>query len=201
MKTLLDGLLILVGLLILALITGPAAWAQAPDDAFSEIGAEAPQTSGDHVSPVSEMLVGGLGGGGLLFSVGFSVSALSSNTHLFNDNVETPFYVGSACGAVGLGLGVHLGNDSRGSLALTLLTSLVLGAAGSYGIVEAEDVRGALLLVVPAVQIFATMAVERATTTAETREEDTERVSLAPRAQVGFLPVAGGGGLVVSGRF
>ena len=50
----------------------------------------------------------------------------------------------------------------------------------------------------PVVQLTAAMAVERRTTPVPDAPEVSRE---APRAQVGFLPVAGGGGLVVSGSF
>ena len=144
------------------------------------------------------MIRGGLALGGVSFSAGLFLSAELMDTNIFTDDIKDPFYIGSALGAMGLSAGVHLGNGNQGSWPLSTLTSVALGAAGAYWIAENPDDNGLALVIVPLVQLSAVMAVERGTTP----KGPQPKVSPArSSAQVGFLPVKNGGGLVVSGSF
>ncbi len=85
------------------------------------------------------MIRGGLALGGISFSTGLFLSAKLMDINIFTDDIKEPFYIGSTLGAMGLGAGVHLGNQNQGSWILNTLTSVALGAAGAYWIAECPD--------------------------------------------------------------
>jgi hypothetical protein len=63
--------------------------------------------------------------------------------------------------AIGLAIGTHVGSSGRGKLAIAMLTSTVIGAAGVYVAVNAEGSAPVILAAVPVVQLLAVLALER----------------------------------------
>ena len=99
---------------------------------------------------------------------------------------------GSIGGALALPLGVHAGNHGRGSLGAVMLTSVAVGGAGWAALYAFDE--GAILPVTAMAQLVLCTVVEQATTPG------------SPSATAGVTAVApcviaGGGGVVVTGRF
>lgn len=139
--------------LSLLLLAAPA-WAQSPDSLRHE-----------RADPTPRMFAGGLIGamvGGLAGAlVGVSIEAASTA-----DCREWCGMAGGAFGflageTLGLSAGVHLGNDKRGSFALTALAA---GAVFVGGIWLAESVPGvALVIAIPTTQLILATEVQRRT--------------------------------------
>jgi hypothetical protein len=196
---------LLVSLAIILLLWPGGPQAQIPGQVMGEFANSPTDSRGNQPDTFGRMALGGLALGGVGFCGGFFLSAEMKDLNVFNDDVTDPFYIGSAFGAAGLATGVHLGNERRGSWPLTTLVSLLVGAGGSYWIVESPDDSGGLLFLVPFLQLSATMAVQRWTTpntslvgATTPRVDDKRETSLA---RIGLLPVRGGAGFVISGAF
>ena len=112
----------------------------------------------------------GVGGGAVGLLAGGFLGAAVGGGDLFN-RCDFERWVcalhGSIAGAVigesaGLALGVHLGNSRRGRYLPAMLSSLLIGAAGTALALELEDPEAPFLLVLtPAVQLLATILIER----------------------------------------
>lgn len=112
--------------------------------------------------------------------------------------LEAAFHGAAAFGTAGLALGVHLGNARQGNYGLDLLTAAGVWAAG-YGLARADGFDSPLsttvLVLIPVMQLVATISVERA----EGRAGERDRVS-PPSVNVG-LDGRGGLALDISTRF
>lgn len=144
------------------LIPVPAGPGRAPLVALRTPYASAPEGS-----------VGRAVGFGLLLGVaGFAGGALigsaASDECLNADDICIPqaaFFGAAGGGTLGMAAGVHLGNRRRGKF---LLDFLVAAAVWGTGIAiaagsEDQDLRAAVLIAIPIVQLGTTVAVERST--------------------------------------
>ncbi len=100
---------------------------------------------------------------------GFTASYLAKDCSDHEDDYcqLTAFLIGAAVGGTfGMALGVHVGNDRRGSLALDFLSGALVWGTG-IGLAWAtgwdEEVTTAAAITVPIAQLAVTVLVERAT--------------------------------------
>jgi len=85
------------------------------------------------------MAMGGLAVGAMGFLAGYELgSNYAKEDELFLNGPDEGYQMGSAVGALTLGLGVHLANRGRGDLGTVMLSSLLIGAAG-VGITHATE--------------------------------------------------------------
>jgi hypothetical protein len=122
--------------------------------AFPRVEPDAPGRPG-----VGWLIAGGLIGG----AVG-TFGGAWTGAKITEGDCEDCFFVGAAYGAVagvttGVPLGVHVANRGRGNLSQSLLLSAAIGAAG-LGLAAAAD-EPAIMFAVPALQLAASVAVER----------------------------------------
>jgi hypothetical protein len=106
---------------------------------------------------------GGLVGGGAGFLGGLLLGA-SDITHrnCAGEDCGLPgAIIGSMIGeSVGLAVGAHYGARGRGNLAVQLLTSTAIGAAGLYAAWYAEGAAPVILTAVPIVQLATVLVME-----------------------------------------
>lgn len=70
--------------------------------------------------------------------------------------------VGAALGeAIGVAVGAHLGSARRGNLALAVLTSVGIGAAGALALSHPSGAAPAIAVAIPVLQLAAVLALER----------------------------------------
>jgi len=160
--------LLRVPLVLFAFAIGPAGLAaQSPDTLptqVEEVGAGSPAKA--------YALGAGLGLGGF-FSGGLVGIALSSGCQGDEYCGLEGFLIGAAVGGtLGMAIGVHLGNDRRGSLPLDFLTGAGIWGIGigAAAISDWDDTVTAIAAIgVPIAQLLGTVAVERATGRSRTR--------------------------------
>ena len=108
-------------------------------------------------------IAGGVVGGGAGFFGGMLLGAseISRRNCTGEDCGLANAIVGSAIGeAVGLAVGAHYGARGRGNLAVQILTSTAIGAAGLYGAWYNEGAAPIILTATPLVQLMAVLAME-----------------------------------------
>ncbi len=138
------------------------------------------------------MAMGGLAVGAVGFLVGWEMgNEMGGGDNPLFDGYEEGYWVGSAIGAVGLGLGVHLANRGRGDLGADLLSSLLIGGAG-VGIGYLADSEG-LMIATVFLQLAVTVHMDKSTARG-TYEDSLTRVGL-------WRPGGGGAGLVLQTTF
>jgi hypothetical protein len=109
-------------------------------------------------------VAGGVLGGGAGFFGGMMLGAseISRRNCTGEDCGLANAIIGSMVGeSVGLALGAHYGSRGRGNLAIQMLTSTAIGAAGFYSAWYAEGAAPIILGAVPVVQLLAVMAMEK----------------------------------------
>ncbi len=144
-------------------------------------------------SPEKAYLLGvGIGMGGFLAG---GLAGLAATSGCTGDDYcgARGFLIGAAVGGtLGMALGVHLGNDRRGSLPLDMLTGAAVWGIGIGGAALSDwddTVTFIAAIGVPIVQLLTTVAVERATG----RSRDAKRnlsVSAGPNLQGGLTLAA-----------
>ncbi len=138
-------------------------------------------------------IVGGLGLGAAGFLAGGLIGgAIASGCVGSGDDglcVLGGVVVGAAIGeSVGMAIGVHVGNRRRGNLGFDLLTATGVALVGLA--LLSDD---AAIFIFPAIQLAATVAIERGNAAAKARRR---------RVEVGaFVPPGGGLGLGATLRF
>ncbi len=143
------------------------------------------QPAADQGSPWTSILAGsGLGLVGFVVG-GFSGAAMAQDcTGDEFCELEAAFLGAAAGGAFGMALGVHLGNQRRGNLALDFLTGAAIWGAG-IGIAVASgwdaQVTRVALVTIPLAQLAGTVVVERAIGRSRLRRQ---RVSVAIEPRV-----------------
>jgi len=108
-------------------------------------------------------VAGGIVGGGAGFFGGLLVGAsdISRRNCVGEDCGLAQAIVGSMIGeAVGLAVGAHYGARGRGNLAVQIITSTAIGAAGLYAAWHAEGAAPIILTVTPLVQLATVLAME-----------------------------------------
>jgi hypothetical protein len=109
-------------------------------------------------------VAGGILGGGAGFVGGMFAGAsdLSRRNCTGEDCGLANAILGSMIGeSVGLAVGAHYGSRGRGNLAIQLLTSTAIGAAGLYGAWYAEGAAPLFIGVTPVFQLAAVLAMEK----------------------------------------
>ena len=118
----------------------------------------APQRPNDLLG-VAGGVVGG--GAGLFGGMLLGASDISRRSCTGEDCGLANAILGSMIGeAVGLAVGAHYGARGRGNLALQIITSTAIGAAGLYTAWHAEGFAPVILTVTPIVQLATVLAME-----------------------------------------
>ncbi len=143
------------------------------------------------------MALGGLGGGliGLGVGAGLGANLARNDQHEFSGLAEA-FYIGSTIGAIGLGAGVHIGNERRGNSLAVMGSSLAVGAVGVATMVETDE--PIVLPVTIVAQLLVAIAVEKHTA------RDDSRQAVAPRTRsttVDLWTPSGAAGFLVRHSF
>jgi hypothetical protein len=109
-------------------------------------------------------VAGGIAGGsaGFLGGMLLGASEISRRNCTGEDCGLANAIIGSVIGeSVGLAVGGHYGSRGRGNLAIQMLTSTAIGAAGLYSALYAEGAAPIILGAVPVVQLLAVLAMEK----------------------------------------
>ncbi|MEO5818502.1 MAG: hypothetical protein ABIT20_24750 [Gemmatimonadaceae bacterium] len=102
------------------------------------------------------------GGAGFFGGMMLGASEISRRSCTGEDCGLANAIIGSMIGeSVGLAVGAHYGSRGRGNLAIQMLTSTAIGAAGLYSAWYAEGAAPIILGAVPVVQLLAVMAMEK----------------------------------------
>lgn len=151
-----------------------------------------------------EMALGGAGLGALGYFGGAVAGVYMSGSQGLGA-LAVALLGGSIGGAVMMPIGVHGGNDGRGSLGATMGVSVVVVGAGLGLVLATEEAN--LLWAIPVTQLLACMAVESATSS-KTRLPDSDvqpQVNAVPHGlsdiQIHVLPGEDSLGFGISGRF
>ena len=112
------------------------------------------------VSPAL-LVVGGLAGGAVGVFGGGLIGAKVTENDCEDCAVEGAAYGAVVGGSALLPLGVHIANQRRGNLGLSLLSSLAIGGLGLAIALETNE--AAVLIPVPVLQIVSSILIERAT--------------------------------------
>ena len=111
------------------------------------------------------MTAGGLIGGAVGFAGGALIGAtLGGGNAICGDDacgLEEAAYGAIAGQSILLPLGVHIANGRRGNYGFSLITSVVIGAAGIVVVDATND--GSPFIVVPVLQLVSSILIERAT--------------------------------------
>ncbi len=111
------------------------------------------------------MTAGGLLGGAVGFAGGALIGAtLGGGNAICGDDacgLEEAAYGAIAGQSILLPLGVHIANGRRGNYGFSLITSVVIGAAGIVAVDATND--GSPFIVVPVLQLVSSILIERAT--------------------------------------
>ena len=107
---------------------------------------------------------GGVVGGTVGVFGGLLAGVAVAHTHKCagEDCSQGQALVGAAVGeAMGVAVGAHLGSARRGNLALAVLTSVGIGAAGALALSHPGGAAPAIAVAIPVLQLVAVLALER----------------------------------------
>ena len=125
----------------------------------------APRPASSGGTSVVGMTAGGLIGGAVGFAGGALIGAtLGGGNAICGDDacgLEEAAYGAIVGQSVLLPLGVHIANGRRGNYGYSLITSMVIGAAGIAAVHATND--GAPFIAVPVLQLVSSILIERAT--------------------------------------
>lgn len=133
---------------------------------------EAPSSAPASAS-TGRLIAGGILGGAGGFLAGGAAALVPADSDCEDEGDDVGlcraiwvFAGGSAVGAVGVPLGVHLANGRKGNLALSVLASVGIGALGIVGALSFEDSDAASLAILgalPVAQLASSIVIERRT--------------------------------------
>ncbi len=135
-----------------------------PPPVGGQVAALRPASSSGGASVVG-MTAGGLLGGAVGFAGGALIGAtLGGGNAICGDDacgLEEAAYGAIAGQSILLPLGVHIAHGRRGNYGFSLITSVVIGAAGIVVVDATND--GAPFIAVPVLQLVSSILIERAT--------------------------------------